>query len=525
MDLNNDDIFAQDYQYRPFPPIEAYEQDGDDGISREHGQAKQSKKDDAMGIVKDIHKNLSSMDITCPVDEKIVLDIITGAFWSGTKSKVFLLNEDQALVQFVEGDMPKFLSSRFGSPALFKNATLAPKDDDDKPKRGRPKKNENEELAKQFRSAVWGPVIEYIKYMNQREKVEYRTDMFRSDPIVTIAEDLARVVLTHKPFYINPADINPKVVADYREHFPQIDDVLDFIIAGRFALDRKRSYLWLLADSDWGKGFFTSMLENLQTVVPMSVKEIEGIFEGKPAGRRPEDFKRSFVIAIDEFKTVKSEIKQLQSKIELAPKFGFTCTVEIFTKLFTSAENVASLVGEHGVEDQFANRMSIIEGRGSILDRPLFDADKPAYTAAIQAYIGQRFNELIDEYVALGVKDAQRKADVVISAFLAVNGLGVKVSRLSKSLGEIAFSAVRWIKLSMAANIYQDDAGEEYLVHPGSCIDAYIDKNVDHSEKSTIAKKKTELYRVMSADGKGVYPYRFDRLDQNRQQKAIWLKK
>lgn len=523
MDLSDEDVFADPHPYQPFPPIEAYEKDGDEEISREHVEVKNTKKDDAKELVKKIKKNLSGLDITCPIDEKIVHDIITGAFWSGTKSKVFLLNKDQALVQFVESDMPMFLASRFGAPATIDKATIKA-DDEDKPKRGRPKKNpEDEELNKLFRSAVWGPITQYIKYMNQREKVEYKTDMFRSEPIVTIAEDLARVVLTHKPFHVNGKAINPAVIADYREHFPQIDDVLDFIIAGRFALDRKRSYLWLLADSDWGKGLFTGVLQNLHTVVPMSVKEIEGIFEGKPAGRRPEDFKRSFVIAIDEFKTVKSEIKQLQSTMELAPKFGFTCTVEIFTKLFTSAENVASLVGEHGVEDQFANRMSIIEGRGSITTRPLFDANKPAYVAAIEAYIASRFNTLIDEYVSLGIVEAQKKADVVISEFLEVNGLGNKVSRLSANLDEIATYAVKWIRSNKANNICVHE-GLEYLVHPGSCVEAWISENIDHSEKSTISKKKTEIYRVMSDDGRGIQPHRFDYNDPLRQRKAILLK-
>jgi len=56
---------------------------------------------------------------------------------------------------------------------------------------------------------------------------------------------------------------------------------------------------------------------------------------------------------------VKSELKQLQSQITLSPKNQLSCTVEIFAKVFTSAESVGSLVTENGVEDQFANRMSI----------------------------------------------------------------------------------------------------------------------------------------------------------------------
>ena len=48
------------------------------------------------------------------------------------------------------------------------------------------------------------------------------------------------------------------------------------------------------------------------SIVEMSTKEVEEIFEAKSVGKSMKEFKRCFAIFFDEFKAVKSEIKQLQ---------------------------------------------------------------------------------------------------------------------------------------------------------------------------------------------------------------------
>jgi len=48
-------------------------------------------------------------------DAEIITRMINGAFWSGGKSKVFLLNHGESLVQFSEKDSFKFLTRTFGN--------------------------------------------------------------------------------------------------------------------------------------------------------------------------------------------------------------------------------------------------------------------------------------------------------------------------------------------------------------------------------------------------------------------------
>ena len=58
------------------------------------------------------------------------------------------------------------------------------------------------------------------------------------------------------------------------------------------------------------------------------------------------NFKRAFILAVDEFKSARSELKQLQSEISLSPKNQLSQSVEVFAKLFLSAEEVPSFASE-----------------------------------------------------------------------------------------------------------------------------------------------------------------------------------
>ncbi len=335
------------------------------------------------------------------VNVAVIESIITASFWSGVRSKIYLLTSLEDLVQFPAVEGPKFLRRRHGSPVDIDELAKVEMDAAARKK-----------LAGCIEAAVFGPIIDQLKYANQRDAVEWHVDMFAKAARMELVEDRVSITLTHRPLTVDASDADDTVMADYREHFPELDDVLAFIVAGRFALDRKKAYLWMQCASDWGKGLLLGALSDLGLVVQMSTTEIEAAFDGKPVGRRPEDFKRAFVLAVDEFKSVKSELKQLQSEMWIAPKHQLTAKVDLYTKLFLSAENVASLVSDHGVEDQFANRMSIITASGNITARPMFDGDGGAYFRAIRAHIGSEINRLVADYQRLGRHGAELRASV-----------------------------------------------------------------------------------------------------------------
>jgi len=451
----------------------------------------------ATRIATGIRKRLPDLTVDPSVDQLIIRDMIEGAFWSGAKMRMFLLNPDECLVQFVSTDAWKFLCKRFGSPVDADEIIAQMETDPGTPL----DKRVEEDARKAISDITAGGVVDYLKYENQRDSVEWAVDMFGTRPRLELKEDVARIVLTHRTL-VASGKVDPACVADYRAHFPLLDDVLEYIVAARFALDRKKAFIWLFAASDWGKDFLMGALGKLGLVAEMSVKEVEAAFEGKPSGMSATEFKRAFILAVNEFKTVKSEIKQLGSYLDLSPKNQLRTRVQIYTKLFMSAESVPSLVGENGVEDQFANRMSMIKGDEKLTDRALYKADQGRYFRSVQGYVAGELNRLIGEYQALGLEGSERRADKYLSAFIGRHGLDQYYERLSASYPTVADQAVAWIRTTSSHKL-ASEGGYHYLTHATKVLDHYLAAHHIISEVGTLRRRKDEIMAHMSDDGRG----------------------
>ncbi|MET4489457.1 PriCT-2 domain-containing protein [Bradyrhizobium sp. LA7.1] len=444
-------------------------------------------------------KQVDALGIKIEVIERM----IHGSFWSGAKGKLFFLNESQALNQYTAADAFKFLARVFGSPV---DAKVIESATDAAAAHPGMSKGDAKELRKAVSDAVGGTILDHLKQWNQRESVEWRTDMFASEARMRLSEDKARIVLVHKPLDVS-GSYEQEIIADYKQHFTRFDEFLEFLVMSRFALDRKKCYLWLLADSDWGKGFLLGVLNALGLAVGTSMREIEAMFEGKPVGRAPEEFKRAFALVVDEFKVVKSELKQLQSEINLSPKHQLSASVEVFAKLFMSAESVGSLVTSHGIEDQFANRMSIFQEAGSLVHRPLYvEVGNPRYFASVLAYAAETLNRLVTKMQEMGRVEAQTSAERWINGFIGRYGLDTLYERFSHSLPQVAADALPWL-YKQNDYLVRDGSGLEtryYLTSANKVLDDYLNAHFDASEAPGYRKKKADMLKLMSADGRGL---------------------
>lgn len=443
--------------------------------------------------------------------------MLNRSFWSGNKSKLFILNDSNSVNQYKEPDAWPYLSRACG--AVANSEAITTRALAIQPPTTTPDKAQKE--ASRIAGIPRNAVMHELKWRNQRDHIQWRVDMFRGQPHLELKEDAARITLPHVPLpdYGEP---DPELIADYRQHFPELDEVLGMIVAARFAGDRKKAYLWLLASSDWGKGFFTACLHELGLVVEMSVKEIERVFEGQPAGKRPEEFKRAWVLAINEFKSVKAEIKQLESTMQIAPKNLLTSEVELFAKLFMSAENVASLMTDHGVEDQFAQRFSLIEKRGAIDTREPFHRDSGNYRRAVVAYLARNINRLVSEYRALGRDEADRAATDVLRVFHQQHGLGNFATRFSESMGEVAEEFRDW--LYTEANISRNQTRSRstqrlYLRNATRELEDFLHARKPSDQVATIKRRKDDIFRHLSTDDRGYASQR----DGGDQFKAVRL--
>jgi len=292
--------------------------------------------------------------------------------------------------------------------------------------------------------AAWAPIFGHIKHYQQRNRIEMFVDMFAEEGRIELLDESARVVYLHEPY--QEGEIDETIVADLKEHFSELDTFLNYLIAALFAQDRKQAMLWLKASSDWGKTFLVSILRELGCAVELTVKETEACFEGRPVGKSMVDFKRAFVVVFEEFKSVKSEIKQLQNYLSLSPINQLQQTVPLYSKLFLSAEGVPSLASDAGIEDQFANRFNFLKLEGNLTHRPKFqEVGRRAYFDSCRNYVASVFNEKIAEYRALGKEQAADSAEKEISHFRSEYGIDKFFTPLSVGLEDLSREFTDWV--------------------------------------------------------------------------------
>ena len=430
------------------------------------------------------------------IDKDTVQLMLKGSFWNANQSKINMTNNDDDLVIFPESKAAEMLVTRFGQPITnmsdfieFLSCT---------------------ELStteiKQYKHFLMNRVISSIQFNSQGDSLTYCVDMFTEKTYFDVDSNSVRVNFKYKPLQLSGkhyrVDCSRSVDA-YKKHFPQCDELLSMIVASRFASSRKKAYVWLKCPSDWGKDVFRNALGAFH--FEMSVTEVEKALEGSPVGKSPRSMFRAFAMVTNEFKKVKSELKQLEDDITVSAKYQLETSVPLYTKLFMSAEGVDSLLGEYGVEDQFANRFSMITGNGKLNDVKEFkEFGNTHFVNAVTTYITDYINSEVDSYRALGFVDATKKGDDVLSAFHVKYGLKNTGNSIDDNLAEIA----EMVRAELVKRYEYDEACEGDIIYLRSAKPRIQDiiRNGDlftMSERYTLAHKADDIIKIISYDGRG----------------------
>ncbi len=345
----------------------------------------------------------------------------------------------------------------------------------------------------------------------QATNFSMQVDLFaESGSVLYLKKDAsAKFIYSHEPFTEDIFDDD--IIKDYKAHFPELDEVLSFIVASRFAPDRKQCYLWINAESDWGKNFFLDALKRHSLVVETSMSEIEKLFSGGPVGKTIAEFKKAWILAVDEFKGVKSELKQLKDEMPVSPKNQATTWVPIYLKLFLSAEQVSSLASsEIGIEDQFANRFTLIRGQGQLNTRQYFINGKSKYFDSVRNYVASYLNKETKTYIGVGKQEAAWKAEKEISVFFSKFKIDNSYTRLSKELPELASDFCCWaINIYLNPNIDNSHTekaiaksvrvknGSYYLKGIHKLFESWLDNNFSRSETHKIGYKRNQIIQLI----------------------------
>ena len=370
--------------------------------------------------------------------------------------------------------------------------------------------------VKTARGILIAEVSEYIMVYRQATEVAVEVDMFDRRSRITVSDGKATIIYAHRPLLVVD-EPDMAYVDDFRAHFPQFDDFLLLVCAARFASSRKNAYLWLNAPSNFGKSLLMDLFKRGGLVVETSVTDIERMVSGSPSGKTLAAFRHAWILAIDEFKTVRSELKQLTESITFAPKNMPACSVELYLKLFLSAEHVEAMGSDHtGIEEQFSNRFSVIAASGSIDARPLFASSKYTYKQHLYAHIAKVLNGEVARYVAMGRKASSDAAEGYIKEFHATHRFGDGVSTMNQKVPELAAQFVEWVRGvgcevvakngSRGLSPIERDVGQSilvaaddklYLKKSYKLIEMWIDDEFSKSEGGAVRHKRKAIHDTL----------------------------
>lgn len=401
-----------------------------------------SEDNDREKLVKEMQWRLGDMigatNALAVFDAAVLRTSWDSTFCTPNNNKIALLNQNNDVVDLTVSDVTMFgLRRSFGR--VFHPDLL----DESVAEKGLPPKDD-EALRKTLRWLEYGPLIQLLKLLKQAKSLDVSVNMFVTRGKLTLADGIATIVLPHRMFVarsIVEMGLVDRVVSDYQEHFPEFHAFLELILYARFASDRRHAFVWLHSPSSWGKGFLLAVFQALGLVVEISASEIEKAMAGAPVGLSLFDTLRTWILFVDEFKAASSELKLLNKQVSISPKNQLRCTVQLYTKLFASAENVRSLVGD-GVEAQFNNRFAylspITEGL-KLEDRPLFiELSKAVYLDALVCYVADYLNEGVDRFRAMGPTASSKMADHAIEAYQAERRLQTKFGSLDEAIDDLA---------------------------------------------------------------------------------------
>lgn len=373
----------------------------------------------------------------------------------------------------------------------------------------------------------------FIRHVRTNVQVHTKstfTNMFVIAPRLTITDQRAEHRLSFKK--LSCVDENAGLVTDdFGDHFPEFFDFLDLLCAARFSPDRRQAFLWLNCPKSWGKNLLLSALDNLNLVTETSAKEAEACFEGKPVGIDPNQLARSWVLAFDEAKTIKSEMKQVNNHLTVTPKYGTTTKVPVYLKLFLSAEGIDSLAGAAGVEAQLAERFSYMTGEGRVQDREVFNSlGSGAYlkslTAGIAAYINnyvKAMREMGEEAATLNasrrlirlheqykithkhqsledsVKDYVEELRQLIIDYGKWKLTGLNETFAPDSVAGLSVDLKNRLRSNFGTGYYgKDKASVYYLKRPVSFVKAWLNTVIDRSEVAKVAYKSRQICESLS---------------------------
>lgn len=301
-------------------------------------------------------------------------------------------------------------------------------------------------------------------FENTIETVVRQTDLFQKEKIMIEKIGTMLFIKKNTLNFIKPKaldvsdEIYNEIVSDYLQHFKELPNILEWIVACRFTNNRRQSYLHLKIPAGFGKSFFIGILSSLGMIAKCRYDDFKS-----PSSLKPQEFENSLSMIIDEFTVFKKEFKDYTNTMILDPKYELRTEVQLFSKIFLSAESSNSFSG--GVDAQITDRMNVIDKSNSVkLDYrdKYMQYGNMLYFNCMKHYIYKTITDKIEYYIQQGELESSNQAEQVLKNFYKKHKLNAE-------------NIVDAIKVNFYTKIYElFDADEYDLIN----TDAKIKKNI-----------------------------------------------
>jgi len=268
-----------------------------------------------------------------------------------------------------------------------------------------------------------GDIYDTITSVNCYSLMRYESNLFAEKQEVFKNPLTSKITVVMNTLHIKAPDIiegdeYTEIVDDYKNHFPQFQELLKLIMDMRFAKDRKASFVHLRVASNWGKSFLSGLFKNLEVGFEV---DYHNLMNKGASDIAPIQVRNSFVMFLDEFNNFSAEMKKLSHSFSFAPKFGMREEVELYLKVLMSAEQSPSFSG--GVDEQIVNRVMVIDIPDSdvvkLTEREVYKRHGNArYMRALEMFAYLELSEHLFQYLAMEQFEAHRIADVEVNKAL-----------------------------------------------------------------------------------------------------------
>ena len=283
-----------------------------------------------------------------------------------------------------------------------------------------------------------------------------------------------------------PREKKEAILEDYKklwDNGEKLFETLDFIVYGRFMSARKKLQMNINAESDWGKGFFMGVLEELDVGYTIQKEHMKG---DRPSGLNIEKVRNAMCLMVDELDKYNNYIFKVVNTMDIEEKFGFLYKVPVYARLFFNAQKSESLIGY--VDRQIANRISVmeIETNYLIIDSKLYRENDLVYKEVIKEFVYNYFTKKINELIAAGEIQANKIATDRVNSIIAKYKIKAKSTHqlIVETIAEFLEDYKKYLELKAE--------GEQDLIYK-----RFTKREVELYERFIFYNEKNQKYMIL----------------------------